>query len=364
MNRSIIKIIDRYMFSEFLLYFFAGVMVFIIFIMGNTVLFQLMDFIIEKKVPFAVFMKILLYMLPAMCVLAFPLATLFSALLAVGRLSRDGEIDVMRTGGISVVRILAPFLVMGLLVSAADFFLIQDVVPRANRRTSLIWQQFLLSDVTGRPMSDVFFKGAGAKFFYIGDVIPASHTVHRVMIYEMQEGKTYPRMITAPTGVWSKKTLLLMNGKLHQFAGDGHLEYEADFQSLEMDLERQMEEIMGSYKSPQEMSIQELKDQITLFKKSGINTVSLETDMHFKMSIPAASLICILLGVPLSIRTGRSGMMVGFVTTVVLVALYYVLWIINTALVRQGVLPPFIAAWFQNILFLLVGIFLIVRTRK
>ncbi|MEW6201347.1 MAG: LptF/LptG family permease, partial [bacterium] len=320
--------------------------------------------VIEKKVPFAIFMKILLYMLPSFSVLAFPLATLFAALLSVGRLSRDGEIDVMRTGGISVMRILAPFIVIGILVSAADFYLIQEVVPRANRRSAQIWAQFLLSDVTGKPMSDVFFKGTGGRFFYIGDINTKTHTVHRVIIFETQTNKTYPRMITAPTGVWSEKTLNLTDGAIHQFSNDGHLEYEANFKTLEMDLQRQMEEIMGEQKSPQEMSIQELKERITLFKKSGINTDSYETDLHFKMSIPAASLICILLGVPLSIRTGRSGMMVGFVTTISLVALYYVLWIIDTALGRQGVLPPFAAAWLQNILFLFVGIFLIIRTRK
>ncbi|MEW5945708.1 MAG: LptF/LptG family permease [bacterium] len=362
--RTRVKVIDRYLASEFTLFFVLGVIVFLIFVMGNTVLFQLMDFIIDKKVPLPVFMKILYYMTPSFLVLAFPLASLFATLLAVGRLSRDGEIDVMRTSGISLTRILAPFLVAGVLASALDFFLLERVVPEANHRSSEIWRRFMLSDVAGTPMENVFFKGKKGRFFYIGRLDPPTRTATSITIYDTEAGNVYPQVILAPSGEWTEKTLKLKDGIIHSFREDGAFEYEARFDEMVLDLERQMEEIMGEQKSPQEMSIRELKDQIALFRKSGINTASLETDLHFKTSIPAACLICVLVGVPLSIRTGRGGAMSGVVWAIALIAVYYVWMIVDTALGRKGVIPPVAAAWLQNAAFLILGIYLIVRARK
>lgn len=358
------KTIDRYLAFEFLLYFFAGILIFLIFIMGNTVLFQMLEFVIRQKVPFPVFMKILLFMLPSFLVLAMPMAALFATMLSVGRLSRDAELDVMRTSGISLPRILAPYLFLGLVFAFSGFYLLQEIVPESNHKSQRIWRQFLLSDVTGKPMSDVFFKGKSGTHFYIRQLIPKLKAVENVVIYDTRAGGAYPRIITAPKGTWTKSHLDLRDGMLIQFNDKGGLNYEAVFSHLKVDIERQMDELLGDQRTAQEMKLQELRQQITLFKKSGIDTSQLETDYHFKMSVPAASLVCILLAMPLSVRTGRSGMMVGIGIAIALIAAYWVLMILDTYLGKLGVLPPVLAAWLQNIVFLIVGLVLVWRTSK
>lgn len=359
----IFKILDKYLIGEFALYMVSGVSIVIIFLMVNTILFQMLEFIIEKQVPFGIFMKILFYQLPAYAVMALPMATLFATLISISRMSKDSEIDVIRTSGIGVGRIMAPMLVAGVIVSACGWVLLQKVVPISNNKSAKLWRQFYLSDVMSKPISNIFFKGKNDKTFYIKHYDPASSTVNGIMIYDTKSG-TYPQLTTSPRGDWKGKDLIIRDGVIHHLNEKGHLDYEAAFDTITINVERQMEEIFGEQKSPQEMTMEELKDKIQLFKKSGIDTKKWETDMHSKISIPVACLILVMMGVPLSIRTGRSGMMVGVALAVLLVIVYWVLTIITTALGYKGVVPPLLAAWLQNIIFFLVGVYLIIRSRK
>ncbi|HPI75126.1 MAG TPA: LptF/LptG family permease [bacterium] len=357
------KTVDRYLMSEFFTFFTFGVSLIILFLMVNTVLFEMMDFVIEKQVPFKIFIRILFYQLPAFAVLAFPMATLFATLLGMSRMSKDSEIDVMRTSGISVFRLMAPLLLMGALVSGAGFLMLQKLVPWSNNHSISLWREFLVSDVSGKPMENVFFKGKGNKHFIINKIDPAAGTLEGVTVYETGDGP-HPRAITAPVGKWTKKDMKLFDGSIHNYDSAGHLEYQIDFEELSLNIEREMDEIFGEQRSPQEMSITELKDKIALYKESGIDTRQFETDLHFKTAVPAASFILVLVGAPLSIRAGRSGMMAGVAVTAALVLLYWVGTIVSTMLGKKGVLPPVVAAWSLNFIFLAVGIILVSRTRK
>jgi lipopolysaccharide export system permease protein len=357
------RILDRYMASEFLLYFTFGSSLVVLFLMVNAILFEMLKFVIEKQVPFPIFMKILFYQLPSYAVVAFPMATLFATLISISRMSKDSEIDVMRTSGISVMRLLAPMLAMGILVSAISMGMIQKIVPWSNGRSAQLWRQFYMSDVMKQPVADQVFKGIGDKQFFIKEIDPAHGALRGIAIYDSSDGD-FPTVTTAPAGSWNQKYITLRNGAIHHFKRNGIIDYEVEFSELKLNIERELEQIFGEQKSPQEMTFGELRNKITLFKKSGIDTKSWETDLQFKMSIPVASFICVLVGVPLSIRTGRSGMMMGIVACVTLILLYWVGTIVSTALGHQGVLPPAVAAWSLNAIFLVVGVALISRTRK
>ena len=66
-----------------------------------------------------------------------------------------------------------------------------------------------------------------------------------------------------------------------------------------------------------------------------------------------------LVGVPLGVISRRGGKSSGFVFTLLLVILYYVLSYTGIALGRQDKLPAFLAVWMANILFAGAGVFLL-----
>ncbi len=358
-----IKVLDRYLSGEFFLYLILGLTFVVIFLTLNTVLFQMLTFVIDKHVPLRSFLKILFYQMPQFAVTALPMATLFAALLSITRMSRDSEIDVLRTSGIGVARIMVPLILSGIVVAAGAWVTIERVVPLMNSRSANMWRKFQLSDVMSRPAANVFFKGKGSRTFFIKVVDPKANTINGITILDDQ-GRQHPRWITATDGLWQGRYFTLRNGIIHQVRDDGFVEFEMRFDSMRINVERQMQQIFGDQKTSQEMSLNELRQKISLFKKSGLDYRQYETDYHFKMAIPAANIICILVALPLSIRTGRSGMLAGIVTASALMAVYWVLTIVTTTLGYKGVFPPWAAAWAVNATFLIVGAILFVRTRK
>lgn len=359
----ITRILDRYILTEFFLYFILGFTVAIIFQMVNTVLFQMMDFVIEKKVPFTISVKILFYQVPWFAVIALPMATVFTTLLSINRMSKDSEIDVLRTSGVSVMQLMAPMLFAGLLVSGISFVMMQRLVPWSYNKSIVLWREFLLSETPNSPKSDLFFKGKGNRQIYIKNYDPKTRIASDITIYETSDA-AYPVVTTARVGVWTEKYLVLKNGTLHHFNKNGLTDYEVAFGELKINIERELEEIFGVQKTSQEMTYNELKDKIALFKKSGIETKSLETDLQFKFSIPVASFMFVLLGFPLSIRTGRSNILAGLLIAVSLMIVFWIGIIAFTALGKKGVLEPPVAAWTQNAIFLVIGLVLLIRTRK
>jgi lipopolysaccharide export LptBFGC system permease protein LptF len=82
-------------------------------------------------------------------------------------------------------------------------------------------------------------------------------------------------------------------------------------------------------------------------------------ELHSRFAYPAACLVLMLVGVPLGVASRRGGKSSGFVFTILLVLLYYILSYTGIALGRRTRFPPSSAVWSANLLFAAAGIFLL-----
>ena len=86
-----------------------------------------------------------------------------------------------------------------------------------------------------------------------------------------------------------------------------------------------------------------------------------DVEIQKKFALAAACIVFVLLGAPIALRFPRGG--VGLVITVSLgvFALYYVGLIAGESLSNRGALSPVLSMWAADILFTLIGLFLLVR---
>ena len=101
------------------------------------------------------------------------------------------------------------------------------------------------------------------------------------------------------------------------------------------------------------MTMRELRHQIALMQTQYVNTNKLEAELYQRVSVPMASLIFTLIGVPLGLQPTRNSSSAGFAMSVIIIFIYYALMTMGNALARGGALPPMFAVWIPNI----VGIF-------
>jgi len=85
---------------------------------------------------------------------------------------------------------------------------------------------------------------------------------------------------------------------------------------------------------------------------------SLMVDLYYKVAFPFISFVIIIVGAPFALITTRGGVLIGIGMSICIGLLYYAFIAIALAFGKAGLIPPAAAAWSGNIIFLLLGIYL------
>lgn len=356
-----IAILSRYLFVEMLQPMIFCSLAFTVMLM-SSVLYEMTDLIINKRIPVLTVVQILIYRLPNIFVLALPVSSLFATIYTLGRLVKDNEITAMRISGFGIHRIIFPFLLLGLVITAGNYWLNEQIVPWADHRSMNLIRQMIIKDVTPNVKENIFFQGPDNRYFYVRKVDRQSGVLHDVVIYETQfdggNETSFPRVISAKQGRFFEEFWELEGGVIHEFDNLGFIEKEMLFERLSIPVNDGLENFFGNQKTAGEMSRDELLEEIELFARSGIKVDSWEVEYHLKLAIPFAPLIFILVGAPLSLRN-RRGWAIGIVMTIVVAFGYYVTQSVFKSLGTGGLIAPFWAAWVPNMIFGALGLFLI-----
>jgi lipopolysaccharide export system permease protein len=105
------------------------------------------------------------------------------------------------------------------------------------------------------------------------------------------------------------------------------------------------------------MGFTALRPYCKTIQDNGYDATSYRTLMHAKISLPFGALIMAFLGIPFSLRDGRSGGIgLGIVISIVIGFSYFVTNALILSLGQHGALPPIIAAWTANLIFAGAGL--------
>jgi len=356
------KIIDRYIITQVMSYFLGVVALLTILLIVET-MFELMEMLINKKVPVINVVELLVYRLPAFLVLTFPVSLLGSSELAIAQMSTNNELAAMRTGGISFRRIMKPFLVVAVFVSILSFVTNDYIVPEANHKSQNIIREIVLKQGPPQIQRNVFFRDAENRYFYINRLDEENMIMREIMVYEMTRER-FPRVITAREGRWVEDTWELRFGTVYNYNEAGKITYEMSFQDMEIIVKDELQDFFRNQRTPQEMSSRELRQQIQILSDAGVDTKNFEVDYHVKYSYPLVAVIFAMIGVPLGTQMKRSTKATGIIISIGLVFIYYVIYSLCRSLGRGGMIDPFVSAWIPNVLFLMLGIFLVLKAEK
>ena len=131
------KTIDKYVFRELITPFMYSLLVLSMIFLVNFII-RAMDRILGKGLSFLVILEYIALNLAWILALAIPLSVLVAVLLAYGRLATDHEVTAMRSGGISLPRIMAPALVFSILVGSFTLYFNTSILPDVNHRARLL----------------------------------------------------------------------------------------------------------------------------------------------------------------------------------------------------------------------------------
>lgn len=351
-----ILLVDRYVVRQILPPFFLGVGAFVVILVGD-ILYTLAEFLATKRVGFEVLLRLLAYKLPAIAVVTFPVATLIGTLLGLGRLANDRELQAMRLLGMSLLRVFTPVLVFGLFISCLTFMTNEYVAPWANHQGNDLLRRAAFGERFPAIREQVFFRGPGNRFYYIGAADDSRRVLRDVMIYEA--ASPLPKLITARYARWDLKVWNLADGVMREFDDEGFTRYEAKFAEMKILVGIDGGTFLAGQKTPEEMTAGELRQYLRLFGSNDAGA-RFAVEYYRKFAIPVASAIFALVAAPLSVRAA-GGRFPGVGVSIALLFAYYVIMSVGKALGATGVLAPALAAWLPNLAFGLMGLLMWMR---
>ena len=328
-------------------------------------LFERLDTFIDHEVPAKMVVQYYSATLPFLFMLILPISALIGVLFGLGGMARRNELIAITSNGVSLYRILRPVLAIGVVTSIVGLFFTIEVVPRGNDVSREIYDH----EIKGRPRisgssrRDLNYLGAGGRFFLIRRYEGDAGRMEEVVVQQFAAG-TLVHRIDASLAEWEGGEWVFREGFLRRFD-------EAGLESIEAFEERRFPEITETprdflriVKEPDEMTLRELREHRHRTRLSGGDVTKLQVNEHMRFSFPAATFIVMLLGAPLTGAIRRGGHALGFGIALLVGFVYYVLLQIGETFGQNGTLPPFLAAWLPNLVFIAGGFTGLWKVRK
>ena len=352
-------VLDRYLLKQVILVFIMGVFVFSTIIFASDTFITLIKQISQFGIPFKVALIMILLNLPAVIVLSIPMGVLLSTVMVLNKLSLSSEITVMRACGIGLNRIAKPIFTFAVVMALATFIINESIAPIMAKESKdlALWALGQKNVPEGR--QNFVFKELGdnwylKRLFYVGYC--HKKTLYNVTVLDNSKPGTV-QVLQAREGGTSPQGWLFKKGAIYTIGDDGEVLnttlFDTSTVKFGLDLSKELNKNLAS-----EMSFLKLTRYIASGKVAKEDKNALKVQLFDKLALPMATLVFVLIGVPLAITPPRVRYNRGFLFSILIIFAFYVLRALSISFGSAGTIPPFIAAWLPDIILAILGTWL------
>lgn len=372
------RIVAGYIAREIIQYSVLGFLVFSSLMLTQNLLRTLADLTEAAGGGASVWdlLRVLGYLMPTLATYALPVAFLFGVLLAVSRLASESEVLAMRACGLGMTALVGPVLALSVLVSGITGYLMQEVEPHVRRQLRRVVTEAATRSLTIEPGH---FRSFDKRLIYAQSA-EVDGTLLGIVIWDNTDARR-------PFAVFSESGSLRYDAetaeiKLVLERGDMHIEPDdlaryrrISFETFDYTFDASgVVESKTSRLRPRDMSMQQLRSTLDLLNSTDDfekikhlperRPVKYETQLHRRFAVPVAPIVFALLAVPMGLRRVRGARSAGALICVAVAFAYYVLLSLAEFLAEDTAVPPVIALWLPNVVFVAVAIPLLRRANR
>jgi LPS export ABC transporter permease LptG/LPS export ABC transporter permease LptF len=363
-------ILDDYILRSFLGSFFLIEISFVLLSLVFS-LFELLGDIVRNHASAILVGDYLLNLTPSMLYSITPLSVLLAVLVTIGVLNRSSELTAMKATGVSLYRVILPILLVACALAVTMFAFDQLYLPNANRT-----QESLRSEIKGKPARTflrpdhewVFGEskpGQASRIFYYEFFDSANNRFANLTVLEFEPNSFVPtRRIFAADVSWdAQQHLWIFNKGWVRTFQNGTI---ASYETFPTRVFPAISEPPGYFKKEDlqssEMTFSELAHYIHDLGQSGFDTIPLRVQLNKKVAYPLVTLVMAILAIPFAVSMGRRGSLTGVAVAIGVAIAYWIAAGLFEAMGNVNTLPAALAAWSPDLLFGLVGGYLLLRT--
>ena len=182
------KILDRYIARQLLGVTALGVMALSALLLLGNLFKELRPLLVENKAPISIVLGFIFQVIPFSLMFSIPWGFLTAVLLVYGRLASDNELTSMRMSGMSLWRLSAPAIAIGIALSGLCYWINIDIAPRAKQSIS----ELLIKAASINPKGLLNEGQAITKFDNLEIYIDkrADDVIHGMHIYQKADEKS------------------------------------------------------------------------------------------------------------------------------------------------------------------------------
>ena len=361
-----VTLIHNYLYKEIIL-LTAAIIGVLTFLLAAVSMFKVLQTLMYTDLPMYLAAKLMFLGIPLLLTLTIPAGLLAAVMIVFGRMSSDRELLALKASGIGLAPIVAPVVIIAVMLSALDYWLVAYVVPECQKEFNGMKHEI----VTNNPMALLNPEE-------VVDKIPGWRIVFARKEGSQLEDAFLWRLDDATgqitTSIRAKEArvdldlehqqlvMTLLNGKEEEYPHDGdamkvniggHGEQMVEAVSLNSFYEKVQRHLAW-------MTLPEIEDVIIAMQTAptGEQASPYLTEFQARISFSITAITFVIVGIPLAIQTQRRETSFGVVITFVIVLLYYVLGAVGKGLKAHAGFYPELIIWAPNVLFETVGFYL------
>lgn len=351
-----VSILDRYLIKEILKYF--GIV-----LIAATGIYLVVDFFenVDKFLGAGLsvirMLQFLQLKLPLIAAQIMPVGILLAVLITFGLMNKNNEIIALKCGGMSIYYFIRPIFAVGLFFTILLFLLSEIVVPVTISKANDIYRTEVKKYTQTRGQKNIWFK-SHRSIAFISYFNPNDQTISGITLNYFDRHFRLTRRVDAARGEFQQGRWAFID-VMEQILDKNTGSYKVKFHANKVEkIDFLPEDLQRAVKKSEEMSFKELLYFIRDVEAEGYDATPYRVDLHGKFALPVACLIVCLIGAGITVRKITDhGLSVNITLGIGVVFLYWISHSFCLSLGYGGLLPPIIAAWTSNLIFISFAIF-------
>ncbi len=358
-----LKKLDWYIIKKFLGTFFYAITLIILIV----VIFDLsekVDNFIENKAPvYDIFFVYYFNFIPYFINLFSPLFTFIAVIYFTSRMAFNTEIVAILSSGISFRRMMLPYFVSAIFLAFLSIYLSNVLIPNANAKR-LAFENTYIKSLKQFRERNIHLQIRAGEFVFLESYNERINTGYKFSLEHINEGLlSYKLLAERAEWVDSTQTWILRNyyeRKINEL--DETLNWGT---RKDTTINLKPKDFIQNLQEMETMNFRELQDFIDNERLKGSENIRFFlVEKHRRIAFPFATLVLTLIGVSLSSRKVRGGIGLHLGLGLLLSFSFIMFMQVSTTFATNGNLPAIVAVWIPNIVFAMLGFYLLKTAPK
>jgi len=362
------KKLDWYILKKFLVTFFFAIFLFTIIAVAVDVSEKTDDFVASGLSTNEIILQYYAGFVPYIIALLFPLFVFIAVIFFTSKMAVQSELIAILASGTSFNRMMRPYWIGGLSLGLIALFAAHFLVPKANVIRTTFEARYINANSTYNPLTQTnrnlyfridSFTYAGVRNYDTTGKTGGPFFMHRVknnqMVYNLRAESI--KWDTARNN-WTLQNAVErnINGLTENVSLTQKKDMRFNFKPFDLSHDEYTKDKLTT---PELLNLIDLE---TLRGSEGLN--ALEVEKYRRYATPLAVLILTIIGAVVASRKVRGGSGSHIALGFVLASAFILMDRFSTIFSTKGSLPPFIAAWIPDIVFIFVAIYMYRKAPK